>query len=829
MLISLILQCLLATANPVQEACKVLERTFGQVPANVELSIVPKSGDTDSYAWEVSEEGVLTVEGTSAIALTKGFYDYVLNGGYGISSWTADRLDLPEALPACERVEKTSPFRNHLFYNVCTYGYTSPFWGWKEWEHELDWLALHGFDMPLSPIAGEAILARVWRSLGLSDDEIGQYFTGPAHFPWMRMGNMTRVDGGMSQEWFDEQIALEHRILDRMLALGMEPVFQGFAGFVPKAIADHFPGTELIITKWSGHESYMLDPADPLFSVIGTAFIKEWEKEFGPGKYYLIDSFNELDIPFGEQGTKERFDKLAHYSSTIYKSLAAANQDAVWVMQGWMFGYQRDIWDPESVRGLLSGAPEGKMTVIDLAVDYNEFVWRSAKSWDYLHGFYGKDWIWSTVPNFGGRTALKGQLDFYLNGHLDALAAASKGRLTGFGSSPEGVENNEILYELISAAGWSAERIDLDDFLARYTAARYGAAPEKLLNFWKELRQSVYGNFTNNARFLWQQRPAYHRGETMQINEHYFSGIESFLSASRQFKGNKAYETDAIQYAALYLAAKAEYLLKQANWALVAGDRKAAARKVKKLYSILADADALLESHSILRMQRWLDMATVFATSPSEAEAFRKEARRLVSTWSGPSLHDYSSRVWSGLIRDYYIPRLKNYYDAALEGKYVALAPLDENFHESGMQELSKVRKFRNPVRAAKRLVRKWSRVRYESGKDYVPEREAGYWCPQDFAEKDRKRLYLSIMADDFATINGLSFTNTSGSGKLVKVEFRSGSLNIGSVEVDEDLSQGSFKVPFPGPGTNEGLQREVAVYLTLTGGPDSYGMVSLY
>ena len=806
-----------------------MERTFGQVPANVELSIVPKSGETDSYAWEVSGDGVLKVEGTSAIALTKGFYDYVLSGGYGISSWTADRLDLPANLPACERVEKTSPFRNHLFYNVCTYGYTSPFWGWEQWEHELDWLALHGFDMPLSPIAGEAILARVWRSLGLNDQEIGEYFTGPAHFPWMRMGNMTKVDGGMSQEWFDEQIALEHRILDRMRALGMEPVFQGFAGFVPKAIADHFPGTELIVTKWSGHESYMLDPADPLFSVIGTAFIKEWEKEFGPGKYYLIDSFNELDIPFGEQGTKERFDKLAHYSRTIYKSLAAANPDAVWVMQGWMFGYQRDIWDPESVRGLLSGAPEGKMTIIDLAVDYNEFVWRSAKSWDYLHGFYGKDWIWSTVPNFGGRTALKGQLDFYLNGHLDALGAASKGKLTGFGTSPEGVENNEILYELISAAGWSAERIDLDDFLARYTAARYGCTHEKLLNFWKELRQSVYGNFTNNARFLWQQRPAYHRGETMQINEHYFRGIESFLGASRQFKGNKAYEADAVQYAALYLAAKADYLLKQANWALVAGDRKAAAKKVKKLYRILADADALLESHPILRMQRWLDLATEFATSPSEAEAFRKEARRLVSTWSGPSLHDYSSRVWSGLIRDYYIPRLKNYYDAALEGRYVALAPLDEEFHESGMQELSKVRKFRNPVRAAKRLVRKWSRVRYESGKDYVPSREAGYWCPQDFAEKDHKRLYLSIMADDFATINGLSFTNTSGSGKLVKVEFRSGSVNIGSVDVDEDLSQGSFKVPFPGPGTNEGLQREVAVYLTLTGGPDSYGMVSLY
>ena len=276
MLISLLFQCLILSAQtvpaPVQQALGVLERTFGPLPETVELSLVEKTGDTDAYAYEVSDGGVLSVEGTSTIALTKGFYDYVLRNGYGISSWTADRLALPARLPSCPRVEVNSPFRNHLFYNVCTYGYTSPFWGWKEWEHELDWLALHGFDMPLSPIAGEAILARVWRSLGLSEEEIGAYFTGPGHFPWMRMGNMTRVDGGMSQAWFDEQIALEHQILDRMRALGMDPVFQGFAGFVPQAIAAHFPGTELITTHWAGHESYMLDPADPLFSVIGTAF-----------------------------------------------------------------------------------------------------------------------------------------------------------------------------------------------------------------------------------------------------------------------------------------------------------------------------------------------------------------------------------------------------------------------------------------------------------------------------------------------------------------------------------------------------------------------------
>lgn len=822
------LLCSTASAQ-VHQAKDVIKRTYGEVPSNVSFAICKKEGDTDSYSYSVSEKGKLKVEGTSTIALTKGFYDYILNEGYGISSWTTDRLELPAKLPATPKHECVSPFKNHLFYNVCTYGYTSPFWGWEEWEHELDYLALHGFDMPLAPIAGEAILYRVWKELGLSDEEIAAYFTGPAHMPWMRMGNMTKVDGGMSQEWFDSQIALQHKILDRMYELGMKPVFQGFAGFVPIGIKSHFPDADIIITKWSGHESYMLSPADELFSRIGTAFIREWEKEFGKGEYYLIDSFNELDIPFGEQGSQERFDKLAQYSRTIYKTIQDANPDAVWVMQGWMFGYQRDIWDPESVRGLLSGAPDDKMMIIDLAVDYNEFVWRSSNSWDYLDGFYGKEWIWSTVPNFGGRTALKGMLDFYLNGHLEAFESPNKGALTGFGTSPEGVENNEILYELISAAGWSSSKIDLDEFIKSYTAARYGSAPAELIAFWDELRQSVYNNFTNNARFLWQQRPAYHRGETMNINEHYFRGIESFLSVAPQFTGNKAYEYDAIQYAALYLAAKADYLLKQANWALVVGDKDAAAQKIQKLYEVLYDTDRLLESHPILRMQRWLDMADEFATNEAEQESFKKEAKRLVSTWSGPSLHDYSSRVWSGLIRDYYIPRLQKYYESALDGKYIKLVSTEEAYHRSGDEALSSVAAFENPIDMAVALVKKYSDITYVEGEEYVPSREAGYWCPQDFAGKKKSRIYMSIMADDFVNINGLEFTNTSGSGKLVKVEFRSGSVNIASINVDEPLSQGSFKVPYDGPGTNEGLQREVAVYLTIDGGPQTYGMVSLY
>ena len=142
------------TPAQVKEAENVISRTFGTLPSNVEFSLLEKPDSLDTYALTV-ENDVLTVEGTSAVALCKGFYDYILANGYGIASWTGDRLDFPADLADQPRTVVTSPFCDRLYYNVCTYGYTTPFWGWDEGEKEIDWIALHGFSMPLAPIAGE--------------------------------------------------------------------------------------------------------------------------------------------------------------------------------------------------------------------------------------------------------------------------------------------------------------------------------------------------------------------------------------------------------------------------------------------------------------------------------------------------------------------------------------------------------------------------------------------------------------------------------------------------------------------------------------------------
>lgn len=750
-----------AVSDAADAARGVITRTLGYWPSNLRLiRTEPTVNGCDSYTVQASG-GILTIEGTSCVALCKGLHDYLLENGYGVSTWSGSRFELPAEFPDSAPRRVVSPFRDHLYYNVCTFGYTTPFWGWEEWQREIDWMAMHGFDMPLAPIAGEAILARVWRAMGLTDEEIDAYFTGPAHMPWMRMGNMTGLDGAPTPQWHEAQIALQHKILDRMRSLGMKPVCQGFAGFVPAGMQRLYPNLNITRTKWSGFTDHLLSPLDPRFGQIGTAFIRAWEEEFGKCDYYLIDSFNEMDVPFGPHGSPERAETLRNYSRTIYRSVADANPDATWVMQGWMFGYQRDIWDPFSVEALLSGVPDGKLYVIDLAVDFNNFVWRSEKSWNQFSGFDGKEWIYSTVPNFGGRSALTGVLEFYANGHLEALSSPNRGVLRGYGTSPEGVENNDVVYELISAAGWSSAPIDLPRFLHAYSTARYGSSPEGIDRFWSEMTQSAYNEFTNNARHRWQQRPYARRMATMGINSHYYTAIEQFLGV-QSLSDNANYRTDAVQYAAFYLAAKADIVLEAIQWAYQTGDLARAARLEKRFTQLLADADRLLASHPILRLDRWSGKARRAGHTPEEQTRFVRESRRLVSTWGGPSLSDYSARIWSGLIRDFYLPRWQHYFEAKRKGAPSDFKTWDEQWHRD--TTISAPTPFADPLRAARRLVGAAQEITPELiGR---PEHVVSEWSPFEFTDAQIRHSF-TISHEQFDRLKGFRIGNMRGTDQV--------------------------------------------------------------
>lgn len=695
-----------AARDDVSAAAEVIHRFAGNnLPLDLQLTGAAPDG-CDEYEISVSD-GRISVKGSSQVALCRGFYDFTRRHGAGISSWSGSRFVLPDLSADEAPLKVRSPFRDHYYFNVVTFGYTMPYWDWERWEQEIDWMALHGIDMPLALVAQEAIMHRVWLKLGLTPDEINEYTVGPAHLPWMRMGNISSLDGPLTDSWHDGQIQLQHRILDRMRRLGMKPICPGFAGFVPRSINRIFPDARIVEMSWAGgaFHNWMVSPDQELFSRIGRMFIQEWEKEFGKNERYIIDSFNEMEIPFPDKGDPARYSMLADYGEAVYNSIRSANPDAVWVMQGWMFGYQRDIWDEATLEALVSKVPDDKMLLLDLAEDYNHCFWKIGSNWDYYKGFFNKDWCYSVIPNMGGKTGQTGIMEFYANtGRLKALRSPVKGRLTAYGIAPEGIENNEVLYELISAAGWTADSIPLDRWLAGYSRCRYGSCPDAMESYWQGMTGSVYGSFTDHPRYNWQFRPGSVKRGSIAFSGDYFDAVKAFASASDSLGASELYKADLAELTALYLGAKLETLVSAIDDAYLAHDTVAAEKHERRFEEIATAIDRVLASHPTLRLDRWLGYASRHGENEAARQRYLANARRIVTVW-GPPVDDYSARIWSGLVGSYYLPRWRQYFQSRKTGTPYDAAQWEEdwvNGRTGGHASLP----YDNPVAECLKLIR---------------------------------------------------------------------------------------------------------------------------
>ena len=676
-----VISCSYAIAMDNNPVLNLVRRVSGN--PNVSLSYKIKDAkDGRTYYKYAVDNGELKIVGSDKISICRGFYDYVKNNGMGMYTWSGNNISVPSSLPSVSPVHVISPFENHYYLNVVTYGYSMPFWDWKRWEQEIDWMALHGINMPLTLVAHETIMARVYKKFGLSDEEINSYFVGPAHLPFSRMGLMEKLDGPLNSDWYNDQIELQHKILDRMRSLDMKPICPSFAGFVPEGIKRIYPDVRIVKTHWGGaFNNWMINPEEKLFSEMMTSFIEEWEKEFGKCEYYLSDSFNEMEIPFPDKGDPARYSLLASYGEKVYSSIKRANKDAVWVMQGWMFGYQRHIWDYETLGALVSRVPDDKMLLLDLAVDYNRHFWHSEVNWEYYKGFYNKQWVYSVIPNMGGKTGMTGVLDFYANGHLEALSSSNRGNLVAHGLAPEGIENNEVLYELVTDAGWSDHRMDVRDWLKQYSINRYGKAPAQLMKAWDYLLKSVYGTFTDHPRFNWQFRPGTVKNGSIYMNEDYFRGLEAFLSASEELKDSPYYLTDLCEMTAHYLGGKAEILTRQIDQEYLLGDTLQAHFLQSRFEALMLGIDRILSQHPTLRLDRWLSFASASGKTASQSNQYETNARRIVTIW-GPPVDDYSARIWSGLVGSYYLGRWKEYYKGRDSGKSADLSSWERKWVE---------------------------------------------------------------------------------------------------------------------------------------------------
>ncbi|MEQ2256939.1 hypothetical protein ILYODFUR_029253, partial [Ilyodon furcidens] len=137
----------------------------------------------------------------------------------------------------CRKKTKGNHFERFRYYqNVCTVSYSFVWWDWPRWEKEIDWMALNGINLPLAFTGQEAVWQEVYRSLGLNESELEDFFSGPAFLAWNRMANMDKFGGPLPQSWHVNQLYLQFKILERMRAFGMIPVLPAFSGNIPQGI-----------------------------------------------------------------------------------------------------------------------------------------------------------------------------------------------------------------------------------------------------------------------------------------------------------------------------------------------------------------------------------------------------------------------------------------------------------------------------------------------------------------------------------------------------------------------------------------------------------------
>jgi len=779
-----------------QAAMGVIERfTEGKHPP-IKLQLQ----QDDGAVWFETEvkEGVLHITGSSNVALCRGFYEFVKEHGWGIFCWNGTRCELPDKWSDETKRKVTSVVPYHYYMNVCTFGYTTPYWDWERWQKEIDWMALHGINMPLALVGNEAISARVWKKFGLTDEEINNYFTGPAHLPWMRMGNISHHDGPLTANWHHQQLALQHRILKAMRELGMYPICPAFAGFVPKDIKRLYPDLKLAETIWGKHfHNWMISPESPLFLEMGKTFIQEWEKEFGVCRFYLADSFNEMEIPFPPIGTKERYDMLRLYGDRLYQSIRAGNKDAIWVMQGWMLGYDRKIWEPRTLEALLEKVPDDKIILLDLAANYNKYEWKNECNWDYYKGFFNKTWIYSVIPNMGGKNTFSGCLDFFANNRLTVLQSPNKGRLCGYGMAPEGVESNEMVFELITDAEWKNEPMDVGEWLKTYSQNRYGRTDAHLDVVWNEMRRSIYAKYVSHPRFNWVYRPGTVRKGSVNVNPHLYKAVELMLEWSKKQDMNALQKADLIEWTMIYAGQKMEVLINQVQDALYENRIDEAKRRFALFKVLGVKLDRLLTLHPCHRAELWVERARKAGVTSKEKEHYEENAKRIITVW-GPPVDDYSSRVWSGVIRDYYIPRWEQWFKMRLQGHYPELADWEENWVKKS-KGFSSVISYSDVWEGANEVITFARKVKEDinNGRHVASEKLIS------------RHLTYNIVQDRLKAMKGLKFMYVPGSSPLIveKIQVRmDGKIVIEKIfegENQQNVSIVDLQIPKGASGNN--------------------------
>lgn len=639
---------------------------------------------SDTDCFELDQRGdKVVIRGNNYISIATGL-NWYLKYHAGIHlSWNGMTAKLPTVLPPVlkkERHETLLPYRYDL--NYCTYSYSMAFWDWDRWEKEIDWMALHGINLPLAITGTEAVWYNVLKKLGYNKAEINEFISGSGFFAWWLMNNLEGWGGPNPDGWYTQQISLQKKILKRMREYGIEPVLPGYCGMVPHDAKEKLNLNVSDPGMWCGYRRpAFLQPSDPRFEKIAALYYKELEKLYGKANFYSMD-------PFHEGGNTEGVDMRAA-GEAVMKAMKKANPKAVWVLQAWQNNPRE---------AMIASLNAGDLLILDLTSECRPQWGDPSSEWARKNGYGQHDWVYCMLLNYGGNVGLHGKMDNVIdNYYLATEDLRANVTLKGVGMTPEGIENNLVMYELVMELPWRPERFTKEEWLKGYVKARYGEEDPVLLAAWMKLANSIYNcpkNLTQQGTHesVFCARPGldvYQVSSWSEMKDYYdpqevIEAARLMVSVADRYKGNNNFEYDLVDIVRQAIAEKGRLMQKAVAAAYRAGDKALFAMASEKFLNLILLQDSLLGTRPEFRLGKWINEARALGNTSEEKALYEWNARVQITTWGNRQaaesggLRDYAHKEWNDLLKDFYHMRWKLYFNTLsqkLDGK--ALPKID--------------------------------------------------------------------------------------------------------------------------------------------------------
>jgi alpha-N-acetylglucosaminidase len=149
------------------------------IPAHANQVVIEKlTGQGEKDVFEIETvKNKLVLRGSNGVAVASALYYYLNEFCHAQITWNGTNLKLPAVLPKpAVKVHKDSPYEYRYYMNYCTFNYSMSWWDWNRWEKEIDWMALHGINMPLAITGEEYTWYLVYKEMGFSDEDLKDFF-----------------------------------------------------------------------------------------------------------------------------------------------------------------------------------------------------------------------------------------------------------------------------------------------------------------------------------------------------------------------------------------------------------------------------------------------------------------------------------------------------------------------------------------------------------------------------------------------------------------------------------------------------------------------------